>query len=220
MESKQLNKIVLSVAFFFSISAFSQMKMADVDENKFSVNLKTEKSDIIKILDDTNYRVYYILDRKALDFKKGLGTVTLVNLIFFSKKYNKGILTIFEQGVVHRKKNIYDISISIKYFKKNMFISSMAILDKDFNYEFFMKYYYMPPPPSKGGDYKSWITIQDTKNYCNITNIDIKGNAIYENIDDILSNISSMPKNNTSKKCNSIIYDRDFNEYFPKKIVK
>lgn len=196
------------------------MKMTDIDGNKFSVNLETEKSDLIKILDDTNYSVYYILDRRALDFKKGLSTVTLVNLIFFSKKYNKGILAIFEQGVVHRKKNIYDINIIINYFKKNMFISSMAILDKDFNYEFFMKYYYMSPPPPKGGDYNSWITIQDTKNYCNVTNVDIKGNAIDENIDDILSNISSVPKNNNSKKCEPIIYDIDIRDFFPKKIVK
>lgn len=196
------------------------MKMTDIDGNKFSVNLETEKSDLIKILDDTNYSVYYILDRRALDFKKGLNTVTLVNLIFFSKKYNKGILAIFEQGVVHRKKNIYDINIIINYFKKNMFISSMAILDKDFNYEFFIKYYYMSPPPPKGGDYKSWITIQDTKNYCNVTNFDIKGNAIDEKIDDILSNISNVPKNNTSKKCDPIIYDIDIRDFFPKEIVK
>lgn len=222
MGSKQLNRIVLLIACVIGINTFSQMKMVDIDGNKFSVNLKTEKSSMIKILDDINYSVYYILDRKALDFrKKGLGTVTLVNLIFFSKKYNKGIFTVFEQGVVNRKKSIYDITIRISYFKENMFIPSMAILDEDFNYEYFMKYYYMQPPPPKGGDYKSWITIQDTKNYCNLVRIDLKGNAIYENIDDILNNISKIDKdNNTRKDCNSIIYDIDMRDYFPNKIIK
>ncbi len=75
-----------------------------------------------------------------------------------------------------------------------MFIPSMIIVDKDFNYEYLMKYYYMPPPPPENGVYKSWIAIQDNKNRCNVIDIDIKGNAIHENIDDLLSNISKVPK--------------------------
>lgn len=218
MESKLLNKIVLSIAFFLSISVFSQMKMTDVDGNKFSVNLKTEKSDLIKIFNDSNYIIYYILDRRDFNLKKGLGFSGTADVIFFSKKYNKGLLATFKQSIYHEKKSIYNITLHTGSYDKNMFVSSMAVLGKDFNYEFFMKYYYMPPP--KGGDYKSWITIQDTKNYCNVTNVDIKGNAINENIDDILSNISSVPKNNTSKKCDPIIYDIDLRDFFSKKIVK
>lgn len=221
MELKQLNKIFILITFVINMNAFSQMKMADIEGKEFSVNSKTERRNLIKISDNKNYSVYYILDRRNFDIKKGLGTNGTTNIIFFSKKYDKGILVTFEQMIYHSKTNVYDISLRTGSHGKNMFISSMAILDKYFNYEYFMKYYYMPPPPSQGGDYKSWITIQDTKNYCNLVHIDLKGNVIYENIDDILSNISKIGKdNNIRKDCNSIIYDIDMRDYFPKKIIK
>lgn len=86
MESKQLNKIIILVALTFYMNVFSQMKMADIENKKFSVNLTTEKNDIIKILDNNSYSVFYILDRRGLDFGEGVGTVDIANLIFFSKK--------------------------------------------------------------------------------------------------------------------------------------
>lgn len=94
MESKQLNKIIILIALTFYMNVFSQMKMADIENKKFSVNLTTEKKDIIKILDNNSYSVFYILDRRGLDFGEGVGTVDMANLIFFSKKYNKGVVTI------------------------------------------------------------------------------------------------------------------------------
>jgi hypothetical protein len=45
--------------------------------------------------------------------------------------------------IYHVKKNIYNVSLSTGSQKDYMFQPSMIILDKDFNYEFFMKYYYM-----------------------------------------------------------------------------
>ncbi|MCW1961278.1 hypothetical protein [Chryseobacterium viscerum] len=79
----------------------------------------------------------------------------------------------------------------------------------------------MPLPPPKNEIYKAWITIQDTRNFCNVTDIDLKGNIVYENIDDILSNISKVPKENISeKKCNPVIYDIDLKDFFPEKIIK
>ncbi len=220
MESKQLNKILLLITFVISINVFSQGKMVDIEDKEFSINLKTEKRNLIKISDDNNYTIYYVLDIGNFDFDKKHINVDLVNIIFFSKKYNKGILALFKQAIIQKKKSVYNITLQTGSHGNNMFVSSIAILDKDFNYEYFMKYYYMPPPPPDRGDYKSWITIQDTKNYCNVTNIDIKGNAIYENIDDILSNISSVPKNNISRKCDPIIYDIDIRDFFPKKITR
>lgn len=220
MVSKQLNKIIVLIAFAISISVFSQMKMADIDGQEFSVNSKTEKKNLIKILDNNNYTIYYMLDRKDFDFKKKLGTNGIANIIFFSKKYNKGILVNFEQMIYHVKKNIYKISLYTGSHDKYMFIPSMIIVDNDFNYEYLMKYYYMPLPPPKGDIYTSGITIQDIKNYCNTMKTDIKGNIINENIDDILSNIIKVNSNEIRKDCNPIIYDIDLKDLFPKKIIR
>lgn len=221
MESKQLNKIILLIALTFYMNVFSQMKMADIENKKFSVNLTTENKDIIKILDNNSYSVFYILDRRGLDFGEGVGTVDMANLIFFSKKYNKGVVTIFKQSIEHDKKSVYNIKLFTGSHDKYMFLPSMIIVDKDFNYEYLMEYYYMPPPPPKKGDYTSWITLQDTKNYCNTIHIDLKGNVIYENIDDILSKIPKKNINeNKSKECNPIISDEDLKYFFPKKIGK
>lgn len=221
MESKQLNKIIILIALTFYMNVFSQMKMADIENKKISVNLTTEKKDIIKILDNNSYSVFYILDRRGLDFGEGVGTVDMANLIFFSKKYNKGVVTIFKQSIEHDKKSVYNIKLFTGSYDKYMFLPSMIIVDKDFNYEYLMEYYYMPPPPPKKGDYTSWITLQDTKNYCNTIHIDLKGNVIYENIDDILSKIPTKNINeNKSKECNPIISDEDLKYFFPKKIVK
>jgi hypothetical protein len=97
-----------------------------------------------------------------------------------------------------------------------MFKPSMIIVDKDFNYEYLLMYYYMPPPSPENGAYKSWITIQDNKNRCNVIKIDIKGNAIYENIDDILENTSKVPKDISTKKCDPIVYEMDLKDFFLK----
>jgi len=218
MELKQLNKIILLLALAMSINMFSQIKMANIENKKFSVNLKTENRNLINIYNDSNYSIYYILNKKDFDLKIGSGVSSIANVIFFSKKYNKGILATFRQGTYRKKKSIYDISLFTNSHDNYMFVSSMAILDKNFNYEYFMKYYYMSPP--EGGVNKSWITIQDTKNYCNVISVDLKGNVIYENIDDILSNISKVSELKKINDCNSIIYDMDVNEYFPKKIGK
>lgn len=219
MESKQLNKIIVLIALTFYMSVFSQMKMADIENKKFSVNLTTEKNDIIKILDNNSYSVFYILDRRGLDFDEGVGTVDMANLIFFSKKYNKGIVTIFKQSIKHDKKSVYNIKLFTGSHDKYMFLPSMIIIDKDFHYEYLMEYYYMPPPPPEKGDYTSWITLQDTKNYCNTIHIDLKGNVIYENIDDILSKIPKININeNKSKECNPIISDVDLKYFFPERI--
>lgn len=219
MESKHLSKILVLLTLAISINVFSQLKMIDLDRKKITINLKTEKQNIIKIFDENDYNVYYILDRRGLDFKKGIGTVDMVNLIFFSKKYNKGILTTFEQKIVHEKKSIYNITISISNAGEYMFAPSMIIVDKDFNYEYLMSYIYIHLPDNKNV-YTSSITIQDIKNYCNLRHIDIKGNAIYEDIDDILSNISKISTINASEKCNPIISHMDLKYFFPKKIGK
>ncbi|MET3038551.1 hypothetical protein ABXT08_20885 [Chryseobacterium sp. NRRL B-14859] len=195
--------------------------MADIDRQEFSVNSKSEKKNLIKISENSNYTVYYILDRKDFDLKKGLGTNRIANIIFFSKKYSKGILVNFEQMIYYVKKNIYKISLHTDSHNKYMFIPSMIIVDNDFNYEYLMKYYYMPLPPPKGDIYTSSIAIQDIKNYCNGMETEIKGNIINENIDDILSNISKISKKNSSeKKCNPIIYDIDLKDFFPNKIIR
>ncbi len=208
------------IAFAISISVFSQMKMADIDGQEFSVNSKTEKKNLIKILENSNYTVYYILDKKDFDLKKGLETNGIANIIFFSKKYSKGMLVNFEQMIYHVKKNIYKISLHTGSHDKYMFIPSMIIVDNNFNYEYLMKYYYMPLPPPKGDIYTSGITIQDIKNYCNTMKTDIKGNIINENIDDILSNITKVNSNEIRKDCNPIIYDIDLKDLFPKKIIR
>jgi len=43
MELKLLNKIVLFLLMIISIDGYSQMKMADIKDKKFSVNLKQKK---------------------------------------------------------------------------------------------------------------------------------------------------------------------------------
>lgn len=98
-----------------------------------------------------------------------------------------------------------------------MFIPSMIIVDKDFNYEYLLKYSYIHLPHDKNV-YKSSISIQDIKNYCNIVHTDIQGNIIYENIDDILSNISKINKTSATKNCDPIVYDIDLRN-FPEKII-
>ncbi|AZA58197.1 hypothetical protein [Chryseobacterium shandongense] len=221
MALKQLNKIIIFVIYILSINSFSQMKMVDIENKKISVNSETEKKNLIEIFEDSRYIIYYVLDRKDFNLKNGLGTNGIAKIIFFSKKYSKGILVNFSQTMYHTKKNTYEINLRTGSYSKYMLVSSMAIIDKDFNYEYFMKYYYMPPPPLKGDSgYKSWIAIQDTKNYCNITYVDLKDNVVYENIDDILSNIVNVPKNEISKRCDPIIYDIDIRDYFPEKILK
>lgn len=219
MELKQLNKIIVLLALIISISMFSQMKMADIEDKEFFVNSKKEKRNLIKIFDDSNFSVYYILDRRDFDLKKGLGTNGIAKVIFFSKNYNKGILVNFEQMVYHIKKNVYKINLRTGSHDKYMFIPSMIIVDKNFNYEYLMKYYYMQLPYDRD-IYTSGIKIQDNKDWCNVIEFDIKGNMIYENIDDILSNISKLNKSNITEKCDPIVYEMDLKDYFPKKIIK
>ncbi len=221
MVLKQLNKIKVLIAFLIGINVFSQMKMADIENKKISINLTTEKNDIIKILDNNSYSIFYILDRRGLDFGEGVGTVDMANLIFFSKKYNKGIVTIFQQSIEHDKKSVYNIKLFTGSHDKYMFLPSMIIVDKDFNYEYLMEYYYMPPPPPEKGDYTSWITIGYIKNHCNFKDITLKGNLIYEDIDDILSNVPDISTNeDRSKECNPLISDEDLKYFFPKRIDK
>ncbi|MDQ1098576.1 MULTISPECIES: hypothetical protein [Chryseobacterium] len=220
MESKQLNKIIVLLVLTINMSVFSQMKMADIEDKEFSVNLNTEKKSIIKIFENKHYDVFYILDRKKFDFDKKVRNVDLVNIIFFSKKYNKGILALFKQSIENKKKSIYDIRLHTGSAGNYMFIPSMIILDKDFNYEYLLKYYYMPLPPPKSDIYTSGIKIQDNDNRCNIIEIDIKGNILNENIDDILSNTLTISNDKTTKSCDPIVYDIDLKDFFPKKINK
>lgn len=220
MELKQLNKITILLALIININAFSQMKMADIEGKQFSIDLKAEKRNIIKILDNDNYSVFYLLNRKKFDFDKKHRNVDLVNLIFFSKKYNKGILTLFKQSIDYKKKAIYNITLYSGLAGNYMFVPSMIIVDQNFNYEYLVMYSYIHPPYDMN-TYKSSISIQDNRNRCNIIHIDLKGNAVYENIDDILSNISKVPKENSSEKeCNPVIYDIDLKDFFPEKIIK
>ncbi|OCK50677.1 hypothetical protein BA768_19370 [Chryseobacterium sp. CBo1] len=217
MELKQLNNIIILIAIACNISVFSQTKLADIENKEFSINLKKEKSNFIKISDDANYSIYYVFDKKDFDLKKGLGTNGIAKVIFFSKKYNKGIFSIFEQVAYREKRNVYNIRIRTGSYDKNMFVSSLAILDKDFNYEYFIKYYHLPPPPPDKGIYKSSFIIQDSKNYCRTNDIVIKGNLIYEKIDDILSSIQTLDTNKINgKECDRIINNLDFNDFFKK----
>ena len=219
MVLKQLNKILILLALGIGLNICSQMKMSDLNNKEFSINLKSEKRNLINIFDDNNYSIYYIIDKKDFNLKKELGINGIAKVIFFSKKYNKGILTIFRQSIYHKKKSLYDITLHTGSHDKYMFFSSMALLDKNFNYQYFMKYYYMAPPPPEKGIYKSWVTIQDVKNYCSIKHIDLQGNLIYEDIDAILSNITKFTKI-ASENCDSIIYDIDRKDFFSKKISK
>ncbi|WP_172276990.1 hypothetical protein [Chryseobacterium sp. LAM-KRS1] len=221
MVLKQLNKIIILLALVIGMNVFSQMKMIDINDKEFTVNLKTEKRNIIKIFENNKYTIFYVLNRKDFNSIPKMNVSGRANIIFFSKKYNKGILTNHAQGVYNYnvKKSIYNIALRID---ENRLIPSMIILGKDFNYEYFMKYYYMPPPPPKKGNYTSWITFQDTKNYCNTIDVDLIGNVIYENIDDILSNVSKMnsDKSTTNTNCNTIIPAIDLRDFFPEKIIK
>ncbi|MDQ0781249.1 hypothetical protein [Chryseobacterium sp. W4I1] len=216
MESKQLNRIILLLTLTFSMNLFSQMKMMDIDGKKLTINLKKEKGDIIKIIENRDFNVFYLLDRERFDFDKKFRNVDLVNLIFFSKKYNKAILTIFKQSINYKGKSNYNITLYTGSHDEYMFQPSMIILDKNFNYEYLMKYYYMPLPDDKN-IYTSGIKIQDNKNRCNIIEFDIKGNIVYENIDNILSNISKIPIDNTLKNCDPIIYETDLKDFFRNK---
>lgn len=220
MVLKQLNKVIILVVFTITVNAFSQLKMIDIENKKISINPKTQKQNLIKISDDNNYIIYYILNREDFLLKKGLGTNGVAKVILFSKKYNKGILANFEQTVFHTKTNIYNFSLRTGSHDNYMFVSSMAILDKDFNYEYFIKYHYMPLPPPENEVYKAWITIQDARNYCNLIDIDLKGNIVYKNIDTILAYISEVTKNSTDKNCSPVINNKDMNVFFPKKISK
>ncbi|WP_077419110.1 hypothetical protein [Chryseobacterium sp. JV274] len=220
MELKQLNKIIILMVFTISVNAFSQLKMIDIENKKISVNSKTQKQNLIKISDDNNYSIYYILDRRNFDLKVGSGINDTANIIFFSKKHNKGILTLFPQSIYHAKKAVYDITFYTGSADNYMFVPSMIIVDQNFNYEYLMKYSYIHLPYDTN-TYKSSISIQDNRNRCNILNIDLKGNAVYENIDDILNNISKVPKEKSSEKeCNSVIFDIDLKDFFPEKIIK
>ncbi|KYH04734.1 hypothetical protein A1704_15315 [Chryseobacterium cucumeris] len=195
--------------------------MSDIENKKFSINSKTQKQNLVKISDNSDYSIYYIVNRRDFNLKKGIGTHGIAKVIFFSKMYNKGILINFQQMIYRAKTNIYNIILYTGSNDKYMFVSSMTVLDKDFNYEYFIKYHYMPLPPPKNEVYKAWITIQDTKNYCNLIDIDLRDNLIYENINDILSNIPKIPKgNNIEKKCTPIIYAMDLKDFFPEKIIK
>ncbi|MGN7866355.1 hypothetical protein [Chryseobacterium sp. 22458] len=219
MELKQLNKILILLGLVFNINGFSQLKMADIENKKVSVNLTTEKKNIIKIFEDRDYKIFYILDKKRFDFDKKLTNVDLVNLVFFSKKYNKGILTLFKQSIQHKKKSVYNIDLHTGSADNYMFIPSMIIVDKDFNYEYLMKYSYIHLP-NDINVYTSSISIQDNENRCNKVRIVLKGNAIHENIDDLLSNISKVPKNVSTGKCDPIVYEMDLKDFFPEKIVQ
>ncbi|MDR6489151.1 hypothetical protein J2799_003690 [Chryseobacterium vietnamense] len=218
MVLKQLNKIIVLIVFAINTNICSQIKISDIENKKFSINSKTQKQNLVKISDNSDYSIYYIVNRRDFNLKKGLGTNGIAKVIFFSKMYNKGILINFQQMIYRAKTNIYNISLHTGANDKYMFVSSMAVLDKDFNYEYFMKYHYMQSSPLENGGYKSWITIQDTKNYCNLIDIDLRDNVIYENINDILSNIPKIPKeNNIKKKCTSIIYDMDLKDFFQRR---
>lgn len=200
------------------MNAFSQMKMIDMDKKEIVINFKKEKQNIIKVFEDNTSIVYYILNKRDFNLKKGLGANGTANVIFFSKKYNKGLLTIFKQSIYNEKKSIYNITLHTGSNNKYMFVSSMAILDKDFNYKYYVKYSYMLPPPPEKGNYSSWITIQDATNYCSTKRFDLKDNVVYENIDDILSNLPTLPKNTLSKECDPIVYEVDLKDFFSNKI--
>ncbi|WP_265429381.1 hypothetical protein [Chryseobacterium sp. YIM B08800] len=220
MELKQINKVIILLNLIISITIMSQMKISDIENKKISIDLNKEKGNVIEIFGNRDYKVYYILNKKRFDFDKKIKNVDLANIIFYSKKYNKGILTVLKQGIEHNKDSIYKITLSTGSFDNNMFIPSMIIVDKNFNYEYLMKYYYMPLPPPDSDKYTAGFSIQEFKNYCNTKNIDLKNSIIYEDINDILSNISKISVDKTGDKCNPIIYDIDFRDFFPKKITK
>lgn len=219
MVLKQLSKIAIFLYLTISINGFSQLKMSNVEDKELLINLKTEKRNIIKIFDDSKYSIFYILDRGRFDLKEGIGINETANLIFFSKKYNKGILTIFKQTIEHKKKSTYRISLHTGSTDNYMFIPSMIIVNKNFNYEYLMKYSYINLPNNKNV-YTSTLRIQDIKNYCNIVNVDIKSNIIYENIDDIFSNIPKIRTYKTNQDCEPIIPNIDIRDFFPKKVIK
>ena len=220
MVLKQLNKLAITILVCTGTSILSQMKMLDLGEKEFSINSKTNKSNIIKILDNNNYKIYYILNKKDFDLKKNVGTNGIANIIFFSKKYKKGILANFRQSIFRKSNSLYSIVIHKSLTDNYMFIPSMIIVDQDFNYKYFMKYYYIPLPPPNNNVYKSSLTIQSINNYCETKKIDLKGNILAEDIDYILSDIPEINHNTQEKNCESIIYDIDLKDFFPKRLVK
>ena len=117
-----------------------------------------------------------------------------------------------------QKKSVYNIDLHTGSADNYMFIPSMIIVDKDFNYEYLMKDSYIHLPNDINA-YTSSISIQDNENRCNKVRIVLKGNAIHENIDDLLSNISKVPKNVSTGKCDPIVYEMDLKDFFPEKIV-
>lgn len=219
MELKQLNKIIIIFILIFNLNVFSQMKFTDIENKKFFINTKTGKKNLIKILDDYNFTLYYIVDRRNFETHKDLGINSNANIIFFSKKNNKGILTNIKQVIQHSKKNIYNITLYTGANNNYMLVPSMIIVDKNFNYEYLMKYSYIQLPFDKK-TYKSSIYIQDIKNYCSFIQIELKGNAIYEDIDNIIKYASEITKNNYENKCDPLINDIDLNDFFPKKIIQ
>jgi hypothetical protein len=58
-EVKHLNRIIVFLSLVIATSVFSK-KMADIEGKEFSINLKREKRNTIKILEYNNYSVYYI----------------------------------------------------------------------------------------------------------------------------------------------------------------
>jgi hypothetical protein len=56
--TKYGNKTIILLLTSLCINVFSQMKMTDVNNKKFSVNLQTEKRNLIKIMDNNEYIIY------------------------------------------------------------------------------------------------------------------------------------------------------------------
>ncbi len=213
MELKQLNKIILILSFFIGINVFSQMNMSYINGEKLTINSKTKKGDFIKLVDDNNYTIYYIIDRKDFDLKRGLGTSSMANIIFFSKKYNKGILASFQQMIYHVKKNVYNISLSVD---EHMIIPQMIIVDKNFNYEYLMTSYFGPLPNSDIDI--SRMRIQDYRDYCKIKKMSLNKIIIDEDINEILKILNT--DTITSTNCEVIFEVEDLKQFFPKKIVR
>lgn len=212
MELKQLNRIIALLAMIIGMNVFSQIKMTNIEGKKISINSKTEKRNIIKIFDDNNYSLFYIVDRRDFNLKKGLGVNGRANIIFFSKKYNKGLLANFEQMIYHTKKNIYNITLYVDKYV----IPSMIIVDENFNYEYVMTNYFGPLPENDVN--VSRIGIQDYKNYCKLKKMSLNKIIIEEKIDDILKILDT--KTITSTNCEPTFNTADLKYFFPEKIIK
>ncbi|AZA89442.1 Uncharacterised protein [Chryseobacterium nakagawai] len=73
MALKRLNnKIILVFSLFISTVFFSQMKMIDINGKKLIINSKTENRNFIKIFDDDKFSVFYVINRRDFNLKKGL----------------------------------------------------------------------------------------------------------------------------------------------------